>query len=67
MTITSNIVDRMADGRTITAHVTVGRLAGGVPHAIARYTLEGCGLSFPSRYEARVHATMVAPLKKEPA
>ena len=59
ISISSKIVDRMPDGRAITAHVKRVANVNGIPHAIAYYTLEGCGLSFCSKYSARVHATMV--------
>lgn len=64
-TSTSKVVTRMRDGRAITAHTTVQYHDGKPFHAIAYYTLEGCGLSFPSKYSARVHATMINAAAKQ--
>lgn len=47
--------------KPITAHITEARLKG--KHyalvAVSHYTLEGCGLTFRSVHDARVHATLV--------
>ncbi|CAB4153148.1 hypothetical protein UFOVP605_43 [uncultured Caudovirales phage] len=63
-TKTTKVVGHTTGNRAITAHITVAHLHGKPFHAVAHYTLQGCGLAFPSAYDARVHATLLPDTDK---